>query len=73
LDAGEYELGKEPVSLGSTDVVQSTEDFDDDLSGDPSQGISPKSRLGQAFHLAIDPNVSMREGRIYEFLDDLDS
>jgi hypothetical protein len=69
MDTEEYELGKELVNLGFIDAVQSTKDFDDDLFGDPSQDISPKSHLGLAFHLPIDPNIFMREGKVYEFLD----
>jgi hypothetical protein len=71
MDAEKYNLGLEPVTLRFINTVQSTEDFDDDVFGNPYQDISPKSPA-RSFHLAIDPNVFLDERRIYEILDNLD-
>ena len=73
LDAMEYEEGTEPKPQSFIDAVQNEDDMDDDLFEDPLQDISPTTRLGRAFHLTIDPNVFMREGKIYDFLEDLDN
>jgi hypothetical protein len=73
MDSSEYEEGKEPDTLYFLNAVQDKADYDDDLFDDPCSDMSPRNRLGRAFHLSIDPNVFVREGQIYDFLDKMDN
>jgi hypothetical protein len=73
MDAEEYEEVKEPDTFYFFNAVQDKEDYGNDLFGDPTSNMSPRNRLGRAFHLSIDPNLFIREGRIYDFLDKMDN
>jgi hypothetical protein len=73
MDAKEYEEGNETDILYFLDAIQDNNDYNSNLFGDLSHDMSPRNRLGRAFHLSIDPNMFMREGRIYNFLDKIDN
>jgi hypothetical protein len=74
MDANEYEEeGKEPNILHFINAVQYKDDCDNDLFGDPSSDMSPRNWLGRAFHLSMDPSIFMREGKTYDFLDEMDN
>ena len=72
LDSYEYEDNKRPPEGTFIDAVQHEDDFDDDLFLQPSQDMSPANRLGRAFHLSADKNTFIREGQVYDLLEELD-